>query len=117
LIGGYTWFKLNLHGEDQSYEDDAPRNQTSLRSHYQLTDTFSCDQALYYVDQLSESDVPSYLRLDVGFTWDVKENVQLSIWGQNLLDDQHPEFNRLEGGADRASEVERGLYAQVRIAF
>lgn len=58
----------------------------------------------------------SYVRADLGLTWRASENLEFSIWGQNLIDGEHLEtISTLYD--DVAYEVSRGFYAQVTYRF
>jgi iron complex outermembrane receptor protein len=56
--------------------------------------------------------VPSYFTFDVRLAWQFKTLV-LSIVGQNLLDNQHPEFGAVAG----RREIERSVYGKVSWSF
>jgi iron complex outermembrane receptor protein len=61
-------------------------------------------------------DVPSYFRLDVGFTWRPVEHVELALWGQNLTASRHRESG-VTTPNEGAAEIQRGVYGRVRLAF
>ena len=77
---------------DARYERSSPHNTFHLISYLNLPNNLELDTALYYVDNVPQYDIPAYLRLDVGLSWHVNENIELSLVGQNLLDPSHPEF-------------------------
>ena len=56
-----------------------------------------------YVDSLPR-DVPSYISMDVRMAWHYR-NWEVSIVGQNLFDDRHPEFGTLE--------IPRSVYGRI----
>jgi len=59
--------------------------------------------------------VPAYTSFNVRLAWTPAKNVELSLVGQNLFDDHHPEFvgeNFLV-----PTEVERSWLAQLRWDF
>ena len=47
---------------------------------------------LRYVSSLPQPKVSAYAGLDVQVAWKMTKNIMLSVTGQNLLDDRHPEF-------------------------
>jgi iron complex outermembrane receptor protein len=56
------------------------------------------------------------VRLDVGLTWKPTDWLELSVWGQNLLDSQHQEA--LDPSlTDVPSEIERSVYVRATIRF
>jgi len=74
------------------------------------------NSALYYVDNTPNQNAQAYFRLDLGMTWRPSENLELAIWGQNLLDPSHLEFD--ESFTQSApSEVQRGVFLQATVKF
>jgi iron complex outermembrane receptor protein len=47
--------------------------------------------------------------LDERFGWEPTPDLELSVVGQNLLHDRHPEF----GPSSTRKEIERGVYGKV----
>ncbi|HVS66781.1 MAG TPA: TonB-dependent receptor plug domain-containing protein [Thermoanaerobaculia bacterium] len=68
--------------------------------------TYQLHGALYHVDRLPQPDIDSYQRLDLGVTWTLRDDLELALWGRNLIDPH------VESGA---AEIPRGGYAMVRI--
>jgi len=54
---------------------------------------FQWNASAYFVNRLPAQSISSYTRLDTGLTWRAEERVSLSVVGQNLLKDLHPEFS------------------------
>jgi iron complex outermembrane receptor protein len=105
-------------GDPQSTlaEDEVPRHQVSLRSSLELPNNFEIDFWLRYVDELAAQDVDDYTTMDVRVGWKPVENLEISVIGQNLLDNHHKEF-RPEILALASSEIERGVYGKVTWSF
>jgi iron complex outermembrane receptor protein len=120
LVGSYTWLHMRLH-PDQSPEGDSPQQQFQLRSYVDLPHHVELNGALYYVDSISaptgqtRSPIPSYVRLDLGMTWRPKPSLEIGIWGQNLLDDRHQEFNSIR--SPLRTEVPRGVMGKITWRF
>lgn len=121
LRGGYTYLKKNIF-RDQSQgvgvltrNGTDPEHQFVLQSMLNLTPTVQLDSVLRYVDNLDQAgpNVPSYVSLDVRIGWHPTPNWDLSIVGQNLLDNQHPEF----GPAATRQEIQRSVYGKVTWKF
>jgi iron complex outermembrane receptor protein len=74
------------------------------------------DWWLRYMDKLPNNDVDSYITLDVRLGWKPIENLEFAIVGQNLLDDQHPEFTS-EFIKSLPAEIERGVYGKITWRF
>jgi iron complex outermembrane receptor protein len=56
------------------------------------------------VDALKSQQVKSYFRLDLRVGWRPTKNIEVSVVGQNLLDNQHQEW-----GVDRIQTNDRNL--------
>jgi iron complex outermembrane receptor protein len=110
----YTHLQVQLERDSDSTdtvtvasEGNDPRNQIYLRSSMDLPHHIDLDCSLRYVSELSNQNVPGYVAVDVRLGWRPNQNLELAIVGQNLFDDQHPEFG---GGANR-HEIERSVFA------
>jgi outer membrane receptor protein involved in Fe transport len=53
---------------------------------------FQFEVTTRYVDTLPDPHIPNYLTFDVRLAWQFK-NLELSVVGQNLWDNRHPEFS------------------------
>ncbi|MFG0330250.1 MAG: TonB-dependent receptor plug domain-containing protein [Phycisphaerales bacterium] len=117
LDSGYTFHRVQVHaGESASEEGVVPQHQFNIRSAYDLTEDIELNSALYFVDNVPTYDIDSYWRLDVGMTFQLTDNMELSVWGQNLLDDQHPEYSEPLFQANQ-SQIERAVYFQLTCRF
>lgn len=127
LHGGYTLLREDIRvksGEadlnNALNETADPRNQVALRSSWDLPRRVELDAGLRWVDTLfvnnngTVATVPSYFELDVRIAWRPVEGLELSVVGQNLLHDQHPEYG--VPGPNR-EEIERSVYAKVAWHF
>jgi iron complex outermembrane receptor protein len=105
LRGGYTYLRKALWatspgvipGSD-TVESIDPRNQFLLHSSLDLPGQVQFDTVMRYVDVLPVApapSVPAYFTFDVRLAWQY-ENWELSVVGQNLWDNRHPEFGGLE---------------------
>jgi iron complex outermembrane receptor protein len=110
LFGGYSFTSVQVHGPVlQNDELTVPQQMAQIRSALDVTDDLEFNSALYFVDHIPGLGIDDYFRLDIGLTWHVNQNFDISIWGQNLLDPQHPEFS--------ANEVERSVYVMGTLRF
>jgi iron complex outermembrane recepter protein len=106
---------------DPSSELDSPQQQFQIRSHLDLPCHLELNSALYYVDHVSPSSgafrvpVSAYLRLDVGVGWRPNQWLEVGVWGQNLLDNRHLEYQSLQGAPP--TEVPRGVIGRVTLRF
>lgn len=123
LTTGYTYLQMQLHldktsndkGRDVSIEGENPHNQGHLHSYLDLPYNLEFDTSLYYVDHLSNGDIPSYLRLDARLGWQPTESLDVSFGVMNLLDDDHLEFRGVEGII--TTEVERSIFGKITWRF
>lgn len=85
-----------------------------------LTDRQQLDLWLHYVSKLgnrsSQCSIPAYTTLDLRYAWRPTRDMERSLVGQNLLDNQHPEFvaSLLPG---QALEIERGVSVKAKWQF
>ena len=118
----YTFLRLDLHETGQGLlasedaEGESPRNQISLRSMMNLCSSVTFDTWLRYVDNLPTYGIDSYVALDARVGWQINPALELSLVGRNLLDNAQPEFGSLYINII-PSEIERSVYAQVRMTF
>jgi iron complex outermembrane receptor protein len=61
------------------------------------------------VSDIENQQVPGYSELDVRVGWRPTPELDLSVVGQNLLHDRHPEF----GTSTTRKEIERGVYGKM----
>jgi iron complex outermembrane recepter protein len=118
LHAGYTLLEEHLHVKPGQYDLNNARNeiadpehQVSLRSSVNLPRNVEFDAALRWVDTLYDTigTVPSYFEMDARLAWHARERLELSIGGQNLLHDHHPEY----GTPDPArGEIQRSVYGK-----
>ncbi|MEY2407473.1 MAG: iron complex outerrane recepter protein [Verrucomicrobiota bacterium] len=119
LTGSYTWLYVRLHPSETADQDN-PQHQFNLRSYVDITKNLEFNAAAYYVAQTSHSSdrlyvTPSYVRLDLGVTWRPTKNLELSIWGQNLLDNRHSEF--VSYHSSFLTETPRSVFGKISVRF
>ncbi|MBT3342183.1 MAG: TonB-dependent receptor [Gemmatimonadetes bacterium] len=71
---------------------------------------------LLYDDYLPHRDIPAYTQLDMRIEWRVSSELRLSLVGQNLLDDHHPESADLLMDTG-PTEAQRGVYSSLIWSF
>jgi iron complex outermembrane recepter protein len=118
LRAGYTYLnKLlwthNPRANPSVREGNDPENQFLIQSILDLPAHFQFDVVGRYVDTLENPHVPSYVSFDARLAWRWGDNLEISIVGQNLWDDQHPEFG---AGATR-EEIPRSVFGKVAWSF
>lgn len=116
LFASYSFIHVDIRGGSENLEDDSPDHSFTLRSAYDVTSDLELNASGYYVDNLSDQDVSSYFRLDLGLTWRPRPDTTISIWGQNLTENHHVEqFDSFN--IQRNVDVPRSLYAQIQFDF
>jgi iron complex outermembrane recepter protein len=122
LSPDYSWLRMNLHQEPgsndpnpQIIQGDGPEHQFGIRSYLSLPERFTFDTSLAFVGALADQKVPSYNRLDARLARTFGESLELSVVGQNLLDNRHLEFNAND--ASMATWIKRSLYAKISFRF
>ena len=124
LSPGYAFEQIHMHldptSQDKSSvldnEGSSPVHSAQLRSHLDLIRGVSWDASAYLVDRLRNGNVPSYTRLDTGFTWRWTEHLASSVVGQNLVKDRHLEFVD-DTGSVSFTLVKRSAYAKLTWQF
>ena len=119
LHAGYTLLEEHLRVKPGQYDLNNARNevadpehQLSLRSSLNLPGRLELDAGLRWVDtlHLAAGTVPAYFEMDTRLAWHAGERLELSIVGQNLLHNHHPEY----GVPDPTRvEIERSVYGKV----
>jgi len=116
LLANYSFFDIDLHGKREDDEYSFPRNMANLKSFIDINDKLEFNSTLSYADNISTFNVPSILRVDLGLTYRPSNNMEISIWGQNLTEsEQGPEMISREQ-AD-VLEVQRSIFGKVTWRF
>ena len=118
----YTWLKLSMELNDgfaptiEEIEDASPEHQISLFSMMDLTNNVKADTWFRYVARLKSLDVSGYMTLDARIAWTLVKGLELSLVGQNLLEDAHNEYRELNLDTGYV-DVERSVYAKLTWQF
>jgi iron complex outermembrane receptor protein len=125
--GSFNLLKEHLRIKAGAADLNSARNETAdpgqqfaLRSSMDLPRGWLLDAAFRWVDTLpinnggAAATVPSYAELDVRLAWRPVPAVELSVVGQNLLHDQHPEYGA--PGPARL-EIARAIHGKISWRF
>lgn len=95
-----------------------PSHTLSLRSLFDLTNEIELDVWARYVDKLyvDQRTIPDYFTVDLRLGWHPHKDLELSVSGQNLLDNHHPEFSDILY-IPVASQIQRAYLAQLSWRF
>jgi len=116
LNAAYSYLQVNLDSASLvSNEGSAPQNQFNIRSHVTLDEAWEFDQLLYFNDNLPSENIESYVKLDLRLGWKPADGIEVSLVGQNLLEDRHDEFSPFLYSVNE--EVGRSLYGSVTLRF
>ncbi len=92
---------------------ETPQNQLYLQSTWNLPHHVDFDLMARYVETTGgfvgpQPNVPSYISMDARLAWKPRDDLELAVVGQNLLDNHHPEF-----GGSPSVEIRRSVYGTV----
>lgn len=90
---------------------DDPRYQLLLRSQSQISDALELDVRLRAVDALATVD--AYVEADARLGWRLTDTLEVSVTGQNLLNERRVET----GDPNRARAFGRSVHAALRVSF
>jgi iron complex outermembrane receptor protein len=108
LQGSYSVLRTRIDGPIYQFEETGtPERLAQLHSWLDIGDAVELNASLYHVDKVAFTGIPAYTRADLGLAWRAHPGVELSLWGQNLLDRSHTEAS--------GAQVPRGVYAQVTV--
>ena len=117
LRGGYTFLKKDLvvkSGSSDmnkaSAESNDPQHQFIIQSMMDLPKNIELGAVLRYVAELPKPKVESYTGLDVRVSWRIVKALELSVVGQNLLENTHVEFI---DASHPAHQVKRSVYGKI----
>ena len=127
----YSWWKLQAshtfltahHRATDStdptpdrYQRSSPKNQLYFRSSMDIVSNIAWDTTFRFMDDVPEWDIDYYLEMDMRLAWMPTKNVELSLVGQNLLDNRHPESINVAPLTPNP-EVPRSVYGKVTLRF
>lgn len=92
---------------------DDPEHQVMLRSQNDLTDTLDLDVRLRAVDDLASTGTDGYVEADVRLGWRMTDQVELSVTGQNLIEDLRVET----GDPLRRRAFGRSVFLALRASY
>ena len=123
LHAGYNYLHERLHvrpgQSDLTHalgETADPKHRISIRSSLHLADQLNWDAAVRWVDALVVNSgslvgkVPAYFELDTRLGWALSPSLEVSVSGQNLLHDHHPEYGF---PSPARIEIQRSVYGKI----
>ena len=125
LNASYSWLDMKLRLDSKSAdtvskssEDASPSSKATIWSAFDFGHNLQFDAALRYVGEIEVNgvDIDSYVEADLRLGWEASPGLELSIIGQNLLDNHHAEFLP-DFISTQPTEVERSIYGRVTWNF
>jgi iron complex outermembrane receptor protein len=108
LEGSVSVIDTEIRGPVLQFDETgSPQRLAQLRSNWTFADDWELHSAVYHVGEIPRLSIDDYERVDVGLTWHQGDNIDWTLWGQNLTDPSHPEAS--------GAEVPRTVYAQVTV--
>jgi len=118
----YTYFDMDFEtngnaagGSIDDKDGLVPQNHASIRSYYDLGESWELDTGLYWSDWLPFWDNPAIFRVDARLGWKPSSHVEFSLGVQDAQDTQHPETG--ENFTTFGGEVHRNIYASLRLSY
>src|SRR5438477_9700275 len=123
LAGSYSYLQMDIHKNLDSQDPtpdnpngSSPRHQWYLRSSVDLPKHFEQDTTLRFVDRLPSLNLPNYYSLDAHLGWRPVTSLELSIGGQNLLNNWHLEFMP-DFVNTSPTVVKRSIFGSITVKF
>jgi iron complex outermembrane receptor protein len=117
---GYTWMDTDIRRSPGSRdvsggasEANDPHHLFLLRTSVDLARTVELDAMFRSSGALPNPSFPGYSELNLRLGWQATRHVELSVSGQDLLHDQHPELPPSASG----TEVERAVRFGVALRY
>ncbi len=119
--GSYSLLQMQIHSKqgiqsDEREEHGSPQHIASLQPSFKLWKDLSLDFWIRYTDQIRSIDIPNVVNIDTRLSWKPVKDLEVSLVGQNILEESHQEFITSQSNAP-ATRVERGVYGQIRWQF
>ncbi len=121
LRAGYTYFQMSTdlpatappNTLGPGADGASPKQQAFLRSFADLPHQLELDAGVRWVDELPSVGARGYGTADLRLGWKPREDIEISLVGQNLIDDKHIEFGPSEFFQISPTAVQRGFYGKV----
>ena len=125
LNASYSWLDMQLRltngsnaTDSKDAENASPVSKATIWSALDLGHSLQFDAALRYVGDVTVTgvNIDSYVEADLRLGWKAKPGLELSLIGQNLLDNRHAEYLP-DFINTQPTEVERSIYGRVTWSF
>ncbi len=124
IRASYSYLNMELHSGPRIGDKDlvkviegqSPHHQVNLQSSYELTPDLTLTLGGHYIDRLSASKVKSHIDIDVGLRWQMTKNLNIAVFGKNLLHDERFEYRQVYI-APVPTKIEREGYLMLELKF
>ena len=121
IRGAYSYINMDVDGPINAALNttggNTPHHQGSLRSLMTLPYQVEFDSWVRVADNLSASNIAGYVELDLRLGWKPIPSLDLSVVGQNLLDNHHPEAAPSLFLATQPTEVQRSAHVKITWSY
>lgn len=104
-------------GSPDTLENSTPHNQAFIMSSWNWGCRHELDLYTRYVDNVPNLAIRSYISADLRYSWRPNRNLELSVVGQNLLDDHHAEYGANSFTGEVTTEVPRSVYGMATFRY
>ncbi|MCP5158663.1 MAG: TonB-dependent receptor [Gammaproteobacteria bacterium] len=94
-----------------------PIHQFSLLSSWTFHPAWRGDAWLRHVSEIEDPTIPAYTSLDIQLAWKIQRDLEISLVGQNLLEQTHLEYASEQFLRSIPTEIERGIYLKLNAQF
>jgi len=117
----YSWLHTDLNNPDRPQTGVSPEQRMSLRGSISLRQALDLDFWFRYVDsnfavgEKKATTISAYTTLDLRLAWRPCKQLELSLVGQNLLQDSHLEY--VNENQTLPTTIDRSLYGKASWSF
>ncbi len=124
IRASYAYLNMELHSGPRLGDKDlvkviegqSPHHQVNLLSSYEVTPDLTFTLGGHYIDRLSASKINSHFDIDVGLRWQMTKNLNIAMFGKNLLHEERFEYRQVYI-APVATQIEREGYLMLELKF
>ena len=117
----YSWLHTDLNNPDRPQTGVSPEHRMSLRGSISLRQALDLDFWFRYVDsnfavgEKKATTISAYTTLDLRLAWRPCKQLELSLVGQNLLQDSHLEY--VNENQTLPTTIDRSMYGKASWSF
>lgn len=117
----YSWLHTQLDNIDTTQTNISPQQRMSLRGALSPWQAIDLDFWFRYVDpnfsvgSFGKTTIKSYVTLDLRAAWRPIKDIELSVVGQNLLQQSHLEY--ISENQTLPTTIDRGIYGKISWGF